>query len=213
MMRLSTLKRRLWSCVPTIATATAVVLAMTACHRDMVVQPYKRPLQSSPLFPDKASSRPLVPGTVSREDPAEIGPVQTGVQDGKLIAQLPMPITAALLARGQERYAIDCAVCHGADGYGHGMVVQRGFPAPPSLHTDRLRSAPAGHFFDVMTRGYGVMYSYAARVSVEDRWAITAYIRALQLSQHAPAEALPEDIRAKLAGQNPQTAHNSEAPR
>ncbi|HXF09764.1 MAG TPA: cytochrome c, partial [Desulfuromonadaceae bacterium] len=88
------------------------------------------------------------------------------------------------LERGRQRFEINCAPCHGETGDGNGIVVQRGFPAPPSYHIDRLRDAPAGHFFDVMTRGYGVMFSYASRVSPEDRWAIVAYIRALQLSQH-----------------------------
>lgn len=182
----------------------ATVFVTTGCHRDMYVQPYKRPLQPSQVFPDGAASRPLVPNTVSQEDSAEVGPAQTGFEpgqngnDGKLLADIPVPITPQLLARGQERFGIYCAVCHGDDGYGQGMIVQRGFPAPPSFHTDRLRSAPAGHFFDVMTRGYGVMYPYASRVTSEDRWAIAAYIRALQISQHAPAVAVPPDLREKL---------------
>jgi mono/diheme cytochrome c family protein len=180
------------------AALLLAVLGLAACHRDMYVQPYKRPLDRSDLFPDRAASRPLVPHTVAQEDPADIGPAETGYQNGQLVLDLPVSITPQLLARGQERYGIYCAVCHGDDGYGDGMIVQRGFPQPPSFHTDRLRVAPAGHFFDVMTRGYGVMYPYASRVGPADRWAITAYIRALQLSQHAPAVALPPEIRAKL---------------
>jgi mono/diheme cytochrome c family protein len=172
--------------------------ALTACHRDMYVQPYKRPLTPSPFFGDGAASRPLVANTVAQEDPANLGPAETGWQDGRLVLDIPVPITAALLARGQERFGIYCAVCHGDDGYGQGMIVQRGFPAPLSFHTDRLRQAPAGHFFDVMTRGYGVMYPYASRVAPEDRWAITAYIRALQLSQHAPVAALPTQLQGQL---------------
>ena len=179
------------------------VATFTGCHRDMVQQPYKRPLQSSPLFPDGAASRPLVPNTVSQEDPEVIGPEQTGYDHGQLALDVPVPITPQLLARGQERFGIFCAVCHGDDGYGHGMIVQRGFPAPPSFHTDRLRQAPAGHFFDVMTRGYGVMYPYASRITPEDRWAIAAYIRALQFSQHAPAAALPPDIQNQLSRESP----------
>ncbi len=175
------------------------LIELTACHRDMYEQPYKRPLQGSPLFSDQAASRPLVANTVSREDQKEITPAETGFQNGLLIADIPVPITAELLARGQERFGIYCAVCHGADGYGQGMIVQRGFPAPPSFHTDRLRQAPAGHFFDVMTRGYGVMYSYASRVAPEDRWAITAYIRALQLSQHTPIASVPADLQSQLS--------------
>lgn len=178
------------------------LFALTACHRDMYVQPYKRPLDASPLFPDRAASRPLVTHTVAQEDPATLGPAETGYDNGNLILDIPVPITAQTLARGQERFGIYCAECHGEDGYGKGMIVQRGFPPPPSFHTDRLRTAPAGHFFDVMTRGYGVMYSYASRVTPSDRWAITAYIRALQLSQHTPAAALSPMQRGK-ADQGP----------
>jgi mono/diheme cytochrome c family protein len=174
--------------------------ASIGCHRDMVQQPYKKPLQASPIFADGAASRPLVAHTVPREDPADLGPATTGFQgEQQLLLDLPMPITATLLARGQERFGIYCAVCHGDDGYGEGMIVQRGFPAPPSFHTDRLRQAPAGHFFDVMTRGYGVMYPYASRISPEDRWAITAYIRALQFSQHAPVASLPAALQNQLS--------------
>jgi mono/diheme cytochrome c family protein len=181
------------------ALLVVVLVAFTGCHRDMYVQPYKRPLQGSPLFSDQAASRPLEPHTVAQEDPADIGTLQTGFQNGQLVTDIPVPITSQLLERGQERFGIYCAVCHGSDGYGQGMIVQRGFPAPPSFHTDRLRAAPAGHFFDVMTRGYGVMYPYASRLTPEDRWAITAYIRALQFSQHAPATSLPPDIQAQLS--------------
>jgi mono/diheme cytochrome c family protein len=172
-----------------------LALVLAGCHRDMYVQPYKRPLDPSSLFSDRAAARPLQPGTVSREDSPDLGPAQTGLDHGQLVLDLPVPITPGLVARGREQFGIYCAVCHGDDGYGHGMAVQRGFPAPPSFHTDRLRQAPAGHFFDVMTRGYGVMYPYASRVSPADRWAITAYIRALQLSQHAPAAALPASLQ------------------
>lgn len=102
----------------------------------------------------------------------------------------PPPVTMALLQRGQERFRIYCTPCHSELGDGHGMIVQRGFPAPPSYHTDRLRGAPTQHFYDVITNGYGAMYSFAGRVAPADRWAIAAYIRALQLSQHPPAEAI-----------------------
>jgi mono/diheme cytochrome c family protein len=102
----------------------------------------------------------------------------------------PPPLTLALLQRGQQRFQIDCTPCHSELGDGNGMVVQRGFPAPPSYHIDRLRQAPTQHFYDVITNGYGAMYSFAGRVSPRDRWAIAAYIRALQLSQHPPATAV-----------------------
>jgi mono/diheme cytochrome c family protein len=184
--------------LPGCAGAILIAAALAGCHRDMYVQPYKRPLTPSPAFADGASARPLVPNTVAREETAQLGPAETGLQNGQLVLNIPTPITPELLARGQERFGIYCAVCHGADGYGQGMIVERGFPQPPSFHTDRLRQAPAGHFFDVITRGYGVMYPYASRVAPEDRWAIVAYIRALQLSQHAPIAALPASLQAQL---------------
>jgi mono/diheme cytochrome c family protein len=105
-------------------------------------------------------------------------------------APQPPPLTLALLQRGQQRFRIDCTPCHSELGDGNGMVVQRGFPAPPSYHIDRLRQAPTQHFYDVMTNGYGAMYFFAGRVSPQDRWAIAAYVRALQLSQHPPATAV-----------------------
>jgi mono/diheme cytochrome c family protein len=170
---------------------------MTACHRDMVVQPYKKPLETSPFFTDGSASRPIEPHTVSREETA--APPMTGFQDAtNLMADIPIPITPQLMAHGRDEFNINCSVCHGTDGYGQGMIVKRGFPAPPSFHTDRLRSAPAGHFFDVITHGYGVMYPFASRISPNDRWAITAYIRALQVSQKIPTNALPPDLLSKV---------------
>jgi mono/diheme cytochrome c family protein len=110
----------------------------------------------------------------------------------------PPPVTLALLERGQGRFRIYCTPCHSELGDGRGMVVRRGFPAPPSYHIDRLRAAPVEHFYDVITHGYGAMYSYANRVQPADRWAIAAYIRALQLSQHASIDDVPADQRDKL---------------
>lgn len=110
----------------------------------------------------------------------------------------PPPVTLALLERGQQRFRIYCTPCHSELGDGHGMIVQRGFPPPPSYHIDRLRAAPVEHFYDVITHGYGAMYSYANRVQPDDRWAIAAYIRALQLSQHASIDDVPADQRGKL---------------
>ncbi len=129
-----------------------------------------------------------------------VGPAKTPehtVQFGDRPVQ-PPPVTLALLARGQERFRIYCTPCHSELGDGHGMVVQRGFPAPPSYHIDRLRAAPVEHFYEVITHGYGAMYSYADRVQPADRWAIASYIRALQLSQHAAVADLPADQRGAL---------------
>jgi mono/diheme cytochrome c family protein len=118
--------------------------------------------------------------------------------DGKLVETVPQAVTHEQLQRGRERFDIYCSVCHGRTGDGKGMIVQRGFPAPPSYHTARLRTAPIGHFYDVITNGYGVMYSYAARVEPADRWAIAEYIRALQLAQNATVDDVPAGDRAEL---------------
>lgn len=123
-----------------------------------------------------------------------VTPAQDTVEWGDA-PQHPPPLTLALLQRGQERFRIDCTPCHSELGDGHGMIVQRGFPAPPSYHIDRLREAPTQHFYDVITHGYGAMYSFAGRVAPADRWAIAAYIRALQLSQHPPADAVQQTSR------------------
>jgi mono/diheme cytochrome c family protein len=109
-----------------------------------------------------------------------------------------MPVTDEVMARGQERFNVYCSPCHGQTGLGDGMVVQRGFRAPPSYHDERLRNSPPGYFFDVMTNGFGAMQDYAAQVSVSDRWAIAAYIRALQLSRHATVADVPADRRSDL---------------
>jgi mono/diheme cytochrome c family protein len=156
----------------------------------MADQPHQKPLSANPLFADRASSRPLPPHTVARGDLREDDHFFSGKVNGRLADTFPERITPALLQRGRERYEIYCAVCHGSTGEGNGIVAQRGFPIPPSLHLDRLREAPVGHFFEVISNGYGVMASYASRIKPGDRWAVTAYIRALQLSQHAvPADA------------------------
>jgi len=142
-------------------------------------------MQSSTFFDDGRSERPVVPGTVARGQLRTDEAFYTGKLNGVEVDTFPFPITREVLARGQERYNIYCTPCHDRLGDGQGMIVQRGFPPPPSYHIDRLRQAPVGHFFSVMTNGYGTMYSYASRVTPEDRWAIAAYIRALQLSQDA----------------------------
>jgi len=177
-------------------------LSVAGCHTDMWRQPRGEALGESSLFPDGAISRPLVPGTVARGHARLDEPFYTGAENGKWVDELPVPLTKALLERGKERYNIYCSPCHGATGDGKGMIAQRGFQLKRPVgnyHTDRLREMPLGHFYDVITNGYGAMYSYASRVEPEDRWAIVAYIRALQLSQNAPVgDADPEALAASL---------------
>jgi mono/diheme cytochrome c family protein len=175
-------------------------LFLVGCRLDMHIQPRYNPLDPSEFFGDGRSARPEVPGTVARGNLRSDELLYTGKVNGQLADVFPFPITRAVLERGRERYNIYCAPCHDYTGSGRGMVVQRGFPPPPSYQIDRLVKAPAGHFFDVITNGYGTMYNYAARVTPEDRWAITAYIRALQLSQHASLEDVPAQEREHLAG-------------
>jgi hypothetical protein len=174
----------------------------------MYDQPRYKPYHASGFFDDGTSARPLVAATVPRRDPRERGNASaehfdTGKTAGKLAETLPFQLDRAVLARGQERFRIFCTPCHGELGNGRGMIVRRGFNPPPSFHSEELRKEPVGHFFDVMTRGYGTMYSYASRIPVRDRWAIAAYIRALQLSQHARAADLPAADRGRLSGATP----------
>lgn len=173
-------------------------LALTACRRDMARQAYHRPLDASSVFADGRASRPLPEHTIARGDLREDELFFTGHVDGKPVDLFPEPVTQAMLERGRQRYDIYCSVCHGRTGEGNGMIVRRGFPTPPSFHIDRLRSAPAGHFVEVINNGFGLMYSYASRVEPADRWAIAAYIRALQLSQHAGLADAPPADRTKL---------------
>jgi mono/diheme cytochrome c family protein len=175
-----------------------LAVAVSACRQDMHDQPRYKPLAKSDFYPDERSARPLVAGTVARGQLRDDDALYKGRNGADLVASFPFPIGAEVLARGQERFTIYCTPCHGRLGNGAGMVVQRGFKRPTSFHNDRLREAPPGYFFDVMTNGFGAMSDYAAQVSVEDRWAIVAYIRALQLSQHASLADVPESARASL---------------
>jgi mono/diheme cytochrome c family protein len=174
----------------------ALCLVVTGCRKGMVDQQRLKPLAEENFFADGRASRLPPAHTVARGQLREDEQFYTGKIGDELAATFPMAVTRELLNRGRERFEIDCAVCHGRTGEGNGMIVQRGFPQPPSLHEQRLRDAPVGHFIDVISRGYGVMYSYAARVAPEDRWAISAYIRALQLSHHAvPGDAEPAGVK------------------
>lgn len=194
---------------------TAFCLLFSACRRDMQDQPKAIAYRENSFYKDGTGSRPLVEGTVARgylrEDRAfylgkkataqpspgspQTPPAQASAnnQAGLYpddVEAIPMQITKEDIDRGQERYNIYCSVCHGMTGYGDGMIARRGFnkPSPANYHQDRLRQAPAGHFFDAMTNGWGAMPAYAQQISVEDRWRIVAYIRALQLSQMQPEQ-------------------------
>jgi mono/diheme cytochrome c family protein len=165
-----------------------VLLILSGCYQPMSDNGAYKPLDPTPMFADGRSSRDPIPGTVARGQLNADESYFTGRKNGELTTEFPKPVTKEMLERGRQRFNINCSMCHGYDGYGDGMVVRRGFTKPPSYHTDALRGAPVGHFFDVITNGKGAMYSQAARVSVDDRWAIAAYIRALQLSQYAPQQ-------------------------
>jgi mono/diheme cytochrome c family protein len=201
-------------------------LVLSGCSRqDMHDQPKYKPLRGTTFFEDSLSARPSVPGTVARgylKDDSHLytGRVsQTSAAGAALpvvrppgidakspvaargpifVDTFPFPITREVLERGRERFDIFCSVCHGRLGTGEGMVVRRGFRQPPSYHIDRLKEARVGHFFDVITNGFGAMPDYAAQIHARDRWAIVAYIRALQLSQNVPLGDLPAEGRSKL---------------
>jgi mono/diheme cytochrome c family protein len=182
-------------------------------EHDMVTQPKYKTLQPSDFFTDGQSSRPVVPGTIARGH-LRINPIHDdGMVNGVLAEYIPLKefdpkstldakevqnARLKTLERGRERYNIYCSPCHSQLGDGNGMIVQRGFSRPPSFHEPRLVDAPPGHFFHVITNGYGAMYSYASRIEPDDRWAIVAYIRALQLSQNAKLDDVPTGTRTEL---------------
>lgn len=178
-------------------------LATGGCRQDMHDQPKFEPLEATTVFANGAASRPMIEGTVARGQLRDDRLFYTGrTAEDQFVTELPLPLTRELLERGQTRFNAFCSPCHGRVGYGDGMVVQRGFKRPLSFHELRLRESPVGYFFHIMTNGFGDMSSYAAQIPVTDRWAIVAYIRALQLSQHAPIENLTaedlERVEAKI---------------
>ena len=173
--------------------APAMLIASLLAGCDNLAKGTKlKPLEESDFFADGNSSRLPPPHSIARGHLQIDALLYVGRDpDGKPATQFPWPIDEAVLARGKQRYEIVCANCHGPDGYGQGIIVRRGFPQPPSYHDEAMRNAPVGHFFDVITNGYGAMYPYASIVEVNDRWAIIAYIRALQRSQHASKSRCP----------------------
>lgn len=181
------------------ALSTAVAAMMVCgCTQYMEDQPRYEPYEEGNFFGDGLSAREPVPGTIARGQLRLDAHLYEGKVDGKLAETFPEPVDLATLDHGRERFNIFCSACHDRAGTGGGMVVLRGFPAPPSLHIERLRKAPPGHFFDVITNGLGRMPSYKSQIPVRDRWAIVAYVRALQLSQHADATELSQADRHQL---------------
>ena len=175
------------------------------CRQDMHDQPKYIPLRASDFFGDGRSARPLIEGTVARghlnDDYALIngrGP------DGKFVNEFPFPVTRAVMDRGRQRFNIYCAPCHDQLGNGNGKIVRRGYRHPPSYHIDRLREVPNGYIFDVITSGFGAMPDYAAQIQPADRWAIVAYVRALQLAHNGKIDDVPADKRGELNQENGQ---------
>ena len=189
----------------TLLSLVLLALLFLAGCDDMKDQPKYEPLEENPFFPDRRSARPLPTGVVpvSVQGVEESADYPSRDENGELLDSFPFPVTEEVLQRGREGYNDFCSPCHGLDGYGQGMIVQRGFSPPPSLHDERLRQAPAGYFYEVITNGFGRMYSYDSRIQPSDRWAIVAYIRALQLSQHAAAQDVPQEELQNLQGANP----------
>jgi mono/diheme cytochrome c family protein len=169
----------------------ALIFVTAGCRIDMHIQPYYRPLAKSDFFSDGRSARNPVDGTVARGDLRADSYFYTGKIGDADGDYMPFPVTADVLDRGHKRFNIYCAPCHGRVGDGNGFIPSRGLKRPPSYHIDRLRKVPLGYFFDVMTNGFGVMQDYSAQVAPRDRWAIAAYIRALQLSQNATSADVP----------------------
>ncbi|HMK31534.1 MAG TPA: cytochrome c [Terriglobales bacterium] len=174
-----------------VAALIPLALLLSGCRLDMHVQPKVTPLRQSDFFSDGRGSRPLVEGTVARGDLRADTYFYSGMVGKDPGTEMPFPVTREVLDRGRERFNIYCSPCHSIVGDGNGVIVQRGYRRPTSYYDSKLLNSPIGHFYDVMTNGFGAMPDYAAQVSPRDRWAIAAYIRALQLSQHAPASAIP----------------------
>lgn len=178
--------------VALLCAATGMAL-LAGCQQDMARQPKHKPLSPSPFFEDGRSERPLVENTVARGSIAD---------DDLFVPKdsnaFPLPLTPELMKRGQDRYRIFCTPCHGLQGDGNGMIAMRGMKHPPSYHDARLRQVPNGYIYDVITNGFGAMLGYSAQIPPRDRWAIIAYVRALQLSRNAPVSELSPEQRGKL---------------
>lgn len=185
------------------AALLLLVCFVAGCRQEMHDQAKRTAFQKSNFFADLRASRPSVPGTVARGRLFLDEHFHTGRVDGELATTFPFPVDRGVLERGRERYGIFCSPCHDHAGYGEGVIVKRGMQRPVSFHAERLREASPGYYFDVITNGFGAMYDFADRVPAEDRWAIVAYIRALQQSQNAALDDVPAAERASLEEQRP----------
>ena len=183
---------------PLLACCLAAGLLAAGCRQDMHDQPKFKPYAKSDFFADERSARPPVDGTIARGHLRDDVVLYTGKAAGKPVEAFPFAVSAAVMERGHERFDIFCSPCHGRTGSGDGMIVRRGYRKPPTFHQDRLRQAAPGYVFDVITNGFGAMPDYAQQIPVRDRWAIVAYIKALQRSQHAPLDRVPAGGRAAL---------------
>lgn len=181
-----------------LAIAFLTLLGFAGCD-NLAKGTRLKPQEQSQFFNDGESARVPPAHSIARGQLHSDSLLYSGRNaDGSMATVFPWPVTMSVLSRGRQQYNAICANCHGTDGYGHGIIVARGFPTPPSFHGSMLENAPVGHFFDAITNGYGAMFPYASIVSVNDRWAITAYIRALQRSQHASEKDVPGDKLAEL---------------
>lgn len=186
--------RRWWG----VVAGALALTALAGCRQDMHDQPRFKPYAETDFFGDRRSARAPVDGTVARGHLNEDEGYHTGFDGSAFVGEFPASVDAAVLARGQERYNIYCSPCHDSVGYGRGMIVQRGYKQPQSFHSERARALPPGYYVHAITRGFGQMPAYASQVAVADRWAIAAYIRALQLSQHATLADVPAAERGNL---------------
>ena len=177
---------------------TVLMLISVACRQDMHDQPKYTPYKPSDFFADQRSARPSIEGTIAQGQLFEDELLHTGRMGGQPSTVFPFQVDEAMMRRGRQRYDIYCSPCHGLTGDGDGMVVQRGYRRPPSFTIERLRQAPPGHVYDVITNGFGAMPDYAAQIPVRDRWAIASYIRALQLSQYVVAAELSPQAQGQL---------------
>ncbi|MFQ3581817.1 MAG: cytochrome c [Chloracidobacterium sp.] len=191
----------------------ALLAGSTGCKQKMSYQPRYDPLERSETFNDRSSARPLVAGTVARGFLRDDPEVFLGrKENGDYVTEFPFPVTEEVMKRGQERFTIYCTMCHGFSGYGNGMIVQRGFSPPPSFHDPETRNKSVGYYFAVITNGYGAMPGHAHQIPVSDRWAIVAYVRALQLSQNATLEDVPTEHRSALDAPPPAAAKPAASP-